>query len=37
MQPIDFLLTIITIAVIAVMASWIPSRKAATAVETLKS
>ncbi len=37
MQPIDFLLTIITIAVIAIMASWIPSRKAATAIETLKS
>ena len=37
MQPIDFLLTIITIAVIAIMASWIPSRKAATVIETLKS
>jgi len=37
MQAIDFLLTVITIAIIALMASWIPSRKAATAVETLKS
>jgi ABC-type lipoprotein release transport system permease subunit len=37
MQPMDFLLTIITIAIIAIMASWIPSKKAATAIETLKS
>ena len=37
MLPLDFLLTIATIAVIAFLASYIPSRKAATEVKTLKS
>ena len=37
MLPIDFLLTVATIAVIAFLASYIPSRKAATEVKTLKS
>ena len=37
MLPLDFLLTIATIAIIAFVASYIPSKKAATEVKTLKS
>jgi lipoprotein-releasing system permease protein len=37
MLPLDFLLTVVTIAIISLLASWIPSRKAATDVSTLKS
>ena len=37
MQPLDFLLTIITIAIISFMAAYIPSKKAAIITESLKS
>ena len=37
MLPLDFLLTVVTIAIIAFAASWIPSKKAAKEVESLKS
>ncbi len=35
--PLDFILTILTITVIAFLAAWIPSKKAATQIESLKS
>lgn len=37
MLPIDFLLTVFTITVISFFASWMPSRKAANAIQNLKS
>ncbi|MFY7964454.1 MAG: FtsX-like permease family protein [Chitinophagaceae bacterium] len=37
MLPVDFLLTVLTIAIIALLASWVPSKKAATDISTLKT